>query len=822
MRRKRVTAKRRTEQRPIRLAAGGLATIAAAAGEDADGKPKLGTFKGNAYTGAVMEPGGWYGRIICDLAGIKVPGSQRPVLRQHDHEQLVGHTAVEVTDEGVLVDGVFSGEKQHTDKVTVPAKNGFAWQLSIGATPTRTEFLEAGEEAEVNGRTVTGPLTIARETELGEVSFVPLGADGDTSADVQASSRSAHVKKLKAALRKLAGTTLTAAQIDAMTRAELVAAIARLSAEDDKPEAEDDEDAEAEDDDEDAEAEDDEDAECEDDEEEKPKAKAKAGTRTKIRAGRRSDLSRMADIRAERKAAADEVRRVSGIKARLAKYPGATVKAKDGTEQDLVAYAIEHGWSADKAEMRAELHALRASRPGAGVGVPGGLAFSTTTPEVGEAVIEAAVFQALRHQFMLNEDSFYFDTMPDKATVRRVPQYVEREARADFSARYNDQAMQAAHTRFKGRITLQEALDYGASLSGMNPRTLSWKSEQGVRASLGAWHFREQSRFQAEGASALSISNILSNVQNKFALQGYLFGEQAWRKVCAIRPVNDFKPVKTINLLGNAMFQKVGPTGELANMSVGDQAFSNQADPYGIIGTLPWTDIVNDDLGMLGTIPQKLGQGAILALNDLIWTLWAAMVAGTVNGDDGNAFFRTTSSMTAAAKAAGTAYKPNKTSGGASALSAAALQVVKALFDNQVDPNGNPLGYDGVKPVLLYGPSNYQTATALLQAGALVYGGATAALQPDKNVWAGMFDPVMSRYVESASYLNTTTGWGVLFNPVALAAVEVCFVGGTDTPTILQAGPDFQFDRLGISLRGTMPFGAKQQNFRAAVWSLGA
>ena len=51
----------------------------------------------------------------------------------------------------------------------------------------RTEFLEAGEEAEVNGRTVSGPLTISRETDLGEVSFVPLGADGDTHVSIAAS-----------------------------------------------------------------------------------------------------------------------------------------------------------------------------------------------------------------------------------------------------------------------------------------------------------------------------------------------------------------------------------------------------------------------------------------------------------------------------------------------------------------------------------------------------------------------------------------------------------------------------------------------------------
>jgi hypothetical protein len=270
------------------------------------------------------------------------------------------------------------------------------------------------------------------------------------------------------------------------------------------------------------------------------------------------------------------------------------------------------------------------------------------------------------------------------------------------------------------------------------------------------------------------------------------------------------------------MFKQIGPTGELENASLGDQAFANQAYPFGRILTLPWTHIVNDDLSMLSSSPLKIGQGGGLALNDNIWTLWAAMAAGTVNGDDGNPFWRTTSATSAAAMRAGTAYKPNKTSGAGSALSAASLQTVKALFDNQTDPNGNPLGFDGMTPILLFGPSNWQTAMALMQAAGLVYGGGAEALQPNANVWMGQMEPVMSRYIENSNYVNSTTPFWVLFNPVALATIEVAFLNGVDNPAVLTAGPDYQFDKLGISIRGTMPFGSNQQNFRGGVYSVGA
>jgi phage head maturation protease len=151
----------------------------------AKGDGKLLTFDGIAYTGRRMRPQNWTSDVVIDLQGIKISSQHRPVLRQHDPGDLVGHTnSVRVTSRGIEIAGVFSGHPDRTAEVIEPAKNGFQWQLSVGANPTRLEYLEPGEDATINGMTMTGPLTISRETELGEVSFVPLGADQDTSVSV--------------------------------------------------------------------------------------------------------------------------------------------------------------------------------------------------------------------------------------------------------------------------------------------------------------------------------------------------------------------------------------------------------------------------------------------------------------------------------------------------------------------------------------------------------------------------------------------------------------------------------------------------------------
>ena len=69
---------------------------------------------------------------------------------------------------------------------------------------------------------------------------------------------------------------------------------------------------------------------------------------------------------------------------------------------------------------------------------------------------------------------------------------------------------------------------------------------------------------------------------------------------------------------------------------------------------------------------------------------------------------------------------------------------------------------------------------------------------------------------------NSATAWWLIHNQVAVPVAEVVFLNGVDTPEVLQASPEYQFDRLGISIRGVMPFGVNAQNFRAGVYAVGA
>lgn len=156
--------------------------------KSADGSPKLPTFKIHGYSGAPLNVSGFFSPVIVDLGGIKPTSQTIPALLDHDTGQIVGQTdSIKIDSSGINLDGIITGgDEPAAMRVKTHSKNGFKWQASIGAEIIRREFLAAGEKATVNGRQVSGPLLIARQSRLYEISFTALGADSSTSANVAA------------------------------------------------------------------------------------------------------------------------------------------------------------------------------------------------------------------------------------------------------------------------------------------------------------------------------------------------------------------------------------------------------------------------------------------------------------------------------------------------------------------------------------------------------------------------------------------------------------------------------------------------------------
>ena len=59
------------------------------------------------------------------------------------------------------------------------------------------------------------------------------------------------------------------------------------------------------------------------------------------------------------------------------------------------------------------------------------------------------------------------------------------------------------------------------------------------------------------GFSTIDIGGILSNVANKFLLDGFFSVERTWRNICAVRNVSDFKTVTSYRLIGADEYEQV-------------------------------------------------------------------------------------------------------------------------------------------------------------------------------------------------------------------------------------------------------------------------
>ena len=149
-----------------------------------------------AYTGDAMRVDGWRNPVIVDLQGLAIPSQRRPIRFGHSMHAGVGHTERIAVENGKLIaEGLVSRDTPAAKEIVVSGKRGFPWQASIGTVVHEVEHVKAGKYVVVNGRRFEGPVYVARKTTLGEISFVDLGADGNTTASIAAAGNPATGKE---------------------------------------------------------------------------------------------------------------------------------------------------------------------------------------------------------------------------------------------------------------------------------------------------------------------------------------------------------------------------------------------------------------------------------------------------------------------------------------------------------------------------------------------------------------------------------------------------------------------------------------------------
>lgn len=433
-----------------------------------------------------------------------------------------------------------------------------------------------------------------------------------------------------------------------------------------------------------------------------------------------------------RAAAAAETTRIADIRKLFA-----------GKHADIEAKAIGEGWDKTKAE----LELMRADRPQAPA------VHSSPDSKPTANVLEAAVCMATRLH--------------------------------NVEKTYDDQTLSAAQKRFRHGIGLQELLLEAAWANGYTGRTF--------RETRDVLRFAFAPDVRAAN-SVVDISGILSNVSNKFLLAGFMIAERTWRNICSVRNVPDFKQVTSYRLTGTDTYQKVAPGGELKHGTLGEESFTNQADTYGLMLSIDRRDIINDDLGAISTVPQKLGRGAGSKLNKVFWAEFM----------DNASFF-----------AAG---NNNYISGAATVLGIDGLTTGEKTFMDQVDADGEPIG---VMPQILLVPTALSALAGQIMKATEIRDTTASTKYPVTNPHAGKFRVEVSRYLANSAYTGySSTAWYLLADPQELSTIEVAFLNGMESPTIETAEADF--NRLGIQMRGYHDFGVSKQDPKGGVKSKGA
>lgn len=389
----------------------------------------------------------------------------------------------------------------------------------------------------------------------------------------------------------------------------------------------------------------------------------------------------------------------------------------------------------------------------------------------------------------------------------------------DIEKKYDAQTLEAADRKDLRRITLKGMLCRAAQARGWQGRWI--EGDDDLEAVLDyAFSRTPRNAFAAE--STISLPGIMSNLQNKFLMQGFWGIESVWRDCAFIRSVNDFKPAPAFRFFGNLTFEKLGPNGEIKHGTLGETAYANRAETYAKFLATTRQDIRNDDMGALSMVPQAMGRGAALSLNDIFYSM-------VLSGKD---FFGNAMYFSAAGKdGKGQTINVNKFTGSTSSLltnAIGALTQARAAFRQQVGPDGKPIGYAPalmiVPPALETFANQVYTSTELRQlVTALGDVGPSTQSYLTENVFKGLFRVLVSAYIGTNNNPAGTTGsdtaWYLLGDQGQIPVWELAFLDGNQAPTVQSSEADFR--TLGIVHRGFHDFGAAALEPRGLVYNTG-
>lgn len=325
-------------------------------------------------------------------------------------------------------------------------------------------------------------------------------------------------------------------------------------------------------------------------------------------------------------------------------------------------------------------------------------------------------------------------------------------------------------TLLQGDAAVAEGAALGARRRQYSPQRLA-RMDEALRIFEGACsgNLRGLAAFQ-EAMSTSDFQYVFGDTLDRELMAQYDQLPSVWPEFARRATVRDFRPKKWVDLIGGrGLLEKVPELDEYPQRKPSDGVYTLQVGKFGGRFSLSWEDIINDDLGALQDLPNRLAQGARDTEDYTATTMLAGATGPNAAFFSATAINGTTSNLLA----------------GNPALTTQALSDAITAVTSRLDPDGRPISISGF--VLVVPPALEVAAYQIVNATSIILNPDSAAMRVNVGNWLqGKVKIVVDHWLPVVDVsANANKTWYLLPAPsTARPALVMGFLRGHETPDL--------------------------------------
>ena len=279
-----------------------------------------------------------------------------------------------------------------------------------------------------------------------------------------------------------------------------------------------------------------------------------------------------------------------------------------------------------------------------------------------------------------------------------------------------------------------------------------------------------------------NFTELLNDTVRASMLTGYNEAQTTFEAFTTVGSLNDFKIDKRYILNGADEPELIPENGEFKHAEIGSNMVTVSLTTDGIAFAYTRQLFINDDMGVLTTLPSKFAAGFKRKINRLSYEALTGIAYNAKNG--------------------------NLVTVGA-APSTQSLSAARQLLRKQKDMSGK---YKlNLTPALLIVPTKHETiANQLIRSDADPNGAHSGIYNAFRNSMSVVVDSALDDIDEDAWYIGATKG--------QVAGIEINYLRGNQTPVLESKTA---WDTLGMNFRMYLDFGIKALDYRGFVKNAG-